>query len=164
MALTDEQLDLILDDEELDRYSTEYHEYRITYKEFRAKRDGVYKRLGIDIGEHSHDHKERLARLEELLADDYISKDMYDKKFKRIQQDIKDESMEKQLLEMMAQLMGRMEEMDKRFDKIDATLERIEQRQIVAEHQTNDEVLPLLHSIDTKLGGSKLRLIKGRES
>lgn len=96
MAITDKQLDLLLEDEELEKYRKEYHEYRMTYRDFSAKRDEVYKRLGIETNNQPIDHFKRLEKLEEILAEGYIEKDMYDKKLKRIQQDIKDENTNKE--------------------------------------------------------------------
>jgi len=128
MAITDEQLDLLIEDEELARYSKEYQEYRMTYKEFRSKRDNVYKRLGIEIDRSPHNHQDRLVRLEELLSEGYISQDMYNKKQKRILHDINDESMEDKLnLEQIAKAIQELsEEMLYRFDNLEKRLDKLE--------------------------------------
>lgn len=92
MALTDEQFDLLLEDEELEKYIKEYQDYKMTYRDFKAKRDNIYKRHGIEVENKPINHQERIEQLEELLDEGYIDKAKYEKKLKRIEQDIKDDS------------------------------------------------------------------------
>ncbi|WP_079709893.1 hypothetical protein [Paraliobacillus ryukyuensis] len=179
MAITDEQLDLILEDEELAKLSKEYQEYRMTYREFNAKRDTAYKRLGIEVDAQPINHLERLDRLEELLAENYIDKDMYDKKLKRVLQDIKDEgnSRELELLEMLTEvrdevssikaqlysIASKQSEQDDKFKALIDATNRIEQRLTVGEPNSNEDVIAMLHRIEDKLNGRPLRLVKGNE-
>ncbi|EPD52059.1 hypothetical protein MHH33_12960 [Paenisporosarcina sp. FSL H8-0542] len=92
MALTDEQFDLLLEDEELEKYIKEYQDYKMTYRDCKAKRDNIYKRHGIEVENIPINHQERMEKLEELLDEGYIDKANYEKKLKRIEQDIKDDS------------------------------------------------------------------------
>lgn len=92
MALTDAQFDLLLEDEELEKYIKEYQDYKTTYRDFKAKRDNIYKRHGIEVENKPINHQERIEKLEELLDEGYIDKAKYEKKLKRIEQDIKDDS------------------------------------------------------------------------
>lgn len=63
----------------------------MTYRDFKAKMDEIFKRLGIEVDNKPSNHLDQLERLDELLAEGYIDKSMYDKKLKRILQDLKDE-------------------------------------------------------------------------
>lgn len=92
MALTDEQVNLLLEDEEFGRYTQEYNDYKITYRDFKVKMDEVYKRRGIKNESKPINHQERIKRVEKLFAKGYIDKDRYENRLNRIKQDIKDES------------------------------------------------------------------------
>ncbi|BDH62493.1 hypothetical protein MTP04_26230 [Lysinibacillus sp. PLM2] len=92
MALTDAQLDLLMEDEELQKFSKDYFDYKISYRDYRAKMDETYRKYGIEVKNKPINHAKRLELLEELLAEGDINQAEYEKKLKRIKQDIKDDS------------------------------------------------------------------------
>lgn len=137
----------------------------------------MYNRLGIEIDTQPINHFGRLERLEELVAEEYIDKDMYDRKLKRILQDIKDEgySRENQLLEILTEIRtevssinsqlnsieNKQSDQDDKFKALIDATNRIHQRLNVRESQSNnDDVITILHRIEDKLNGGT----KGIES
>jgi hypothetical protein len=91
---SDEELDIILENEELAELHKQYYDYKITRAEYVAKEKAVYEKLNIRyVGDDERPTNfERLSKLKQMYTDNEINLESYNKHKNRILKDIEEEA------------------------------------------------------------------------
>jgi len=89
--VSNESIDKLLDDKDFIETSDSYHDYKITYIEYRAKMAEIFARHGLELQAPKSPYK-TVKELNKLLSERTITQTEYDEHLKRTLKDIEEES------------------------------------------------------------------------